>query len=102
MSEPQVAALSTPHLNNSEAFPRSESQTPVIRKEDAAEGDISFSSGKVVSVFDMAAEIESKLKSVSEKIEKQDLQIATCVDSLSNTLADLESKLQPPSDSQDS
>ncbi|EDK38788.1 hypothetical protein PGUG_02886 [Meyerozyma guilliermondii ATCC 6260] len=97
MSESQVAALSTPHLNGNEEFASVEHQTPVVRMEDAAEGDISFSAGNAVSVFDLAAEIESKLAKIGQKIKSHDDELNSAIDQVLDSLEALESKLQAPS-----
>lgn len=97
MSESQVEALSTPHLNGNEKFAPVEHHTPVVRMEDAAEGDISFSAGNAVSVFDLAAEIESKLAKIGQKIKAHDDEFNSAIGQVLDSLDGLESKLRPPS-----
>lgn len=65
--------------------------------EDAAEGDISFSAGNAVSVFDLAAEIESKLEKIGQKIKSHDDELNSAIAQVLNSLEGLESKLQAPS-----
>lgn len=95
MSDQQVAALSTPHINAGDSF-APEHQNAVLRRENAVEGDISFSTENAVSVFDLAAEIQTDLAELRKKLDAQNQECLLAIEKALQTIEGLEADLQGP------
>mmetsp|Transcript_8018 Transcript_8018/g.7958 ORF Transcript_8018/g.7958 Transcript_8018/m.7958 type:complete len:115 (+) Transcript_8018:80-424(+) len=98
-----IPGLSTPHANNSE-FNNPKSQdasnlfaTTVIHKDGLEDADVSINNGKVVSVFDVALDLEDKLNEILQKIDKADEEINDRMDKVTSRLTALERKVSQAS-----
>lgn len=93
-----IPGLSTPQVNNVE-FNNVNSQdtqnlfTTVIQKEELEDPDVSTNNGKVVSVFDVALDIEDKLNEILHQMDKSDKEINDHMDNVASRLAVLERKV---------
>lgn len=98
-----IPGLSTPQANNSE-FNNPKSQetsnlfaTTVIHKDGLEDPDVSINNGKVVSVFDVALDLEDKLNEILQKIDKADEEINDRMDKVASRLNALERKVSQAS-----
>ncbi|CUM50088.1 uncharacterized protein AC631_00198 [Debaryomyces fabryi] len=98
-----IPGLSTPQVNNSE-FDNTKSQdatnlftTTVIHKDGLEDPDVSINNGKVVSVFDVALDLEDKLNEILQQIDNADKEINDRMDKVASRLTALEQKVSQAS-----
>lgn len=93
-----IPGLSTPQVNNG-LFAEATSQeaensfTTVIHKDELEDPDVSVNNGKVVSVFDVALDLEEKLNDILQQIDKADKEINERMDRVTSRLTTLERKV---------
>ena len=102
MESGSIPGLSTPQVNNDE-FNNATSQdsqrsvTTVIHKDELEDPDVSINNGNVVSVFDVALDLEEKLNEILQEIDKADTEINDRMDKVVSRLTALERKVSQAS-----
>lgn len=97
-----IPGLSTPQVNNDELnnATSQDAQKPVttvIHKDELEDPDVSINNGNVVSVFDVALDLEEKLNEILQQIDKADTEINDRMDKVASRLTALEMKVSQAS-----
>ncbi|CUM53170.1 unnamed protein product [Debaryomyces tyrocola] len=97
-----IPGLSTPQVNNGEfnnatCQDSQKSVTTVIHKDELEDPDVSINNGNVVSVFDVALDLEEKLNEILQQMDEADAEINDRMDKVASRLTALEMKVSQAS-----